>query len=1119
MNRLSALIIGAFFLSCGIGCGIANAAPAPQMVAGESSTSIIKGTVTDEKGDPIIGASVTEAGTTRGTVTDIEGHFSLKAGVKAKLQISFVGYKTVNTTAEDGLNVVLKEDKALLDEVVVVAYGRQKKVNLTGAVATVDIDKTMGARPEQDVSKALQGAAPGLSVINTNGDINGQPTLTIRGLGTLSNGATSSPYIIVDGVPMDDISYLNTNDIASISVLKDAASTSIYGARAAFGVILITTKTAKKGDKVQVNYTNNFAWDNSTYLPDYPDVPTQLTAAIQAKKRVGQQAELFGMDFESMLPYAKAWEAQHGNSKASYREMVPFTSMDNVGDFYITPAGKGLYYADWDVKGIMYRNWAPSNSQNVNIQGSTGKTNYYVSFGYDNKEGIMKFNPDKLKKYTVTANLTTDVTDWLQVGMRLRYGNRRYDSPNTRRNTYQYTWRWGSFFGPYGTADGMDFRNDIAYRKQAATQEMKSYHTGITGFLKANVTKDLTVNADYTYNIMHRDIDGPGFTVYGLNSWNQVIYKDGAYTPSYFNNPAGTYAYNSSARRSSWVLNVYANWEHTFAKVHTVGVMLGANGESKHYRFFDAQRMALADQNHPDLSFATGNQTVSSDRTSSADAGYFGRVNYNYNDILLLEFNGRYDGSSRFPTDDRWAFFPSGSLGYRFSQEKYFEPLRSFWSNGKFRVSYGEVGNEAVGDDMFVSTITTTSADNVHWLDASGVKVVEHGMPSLVASSLSWERIKSLNLGLDLGFFNDELTASFDWFQRKTCDMLAPGKTLPATLGDDAPYTNAGSLRSRGWEINIDWRHNFNKDFGVYVNVNLSDAKVKVVDWTDDSRLLNTNYSGKNYGDIWGFETDRYFETSDFVLNSKGLPTAYAKGVADQSALETGNFAFGPGDIKYKDLNGDGFINAGKGTAEDHGDLKVIGNSLPRYEYSFHIGGNYKGFDLDMFFQGVGKRSVWTRSSFAFPMMRDADAALFAHQTSYNGRDVAADGTVTYTINQGNDYPCLFSGNDGYGVYSATVMLYGCNNYYPQSRYLVNMAYLRFKNLTVGYTLPKDIIHKIYLQKLRVYFSGNNICNLYKASKLPLDPEINEGAGEAYGGWGRTAPITRSISFGLQATF
>jgi TonB-dependent SusC/RagA subfamily outer membrane receptor len=308
------------------------------MVAGENSTSIIKGTVTDEKGDPIIGASVTEAGTTRGTVTDIEGHFSLKAGVKAKLQISFVGYKTVSTTAEDGLNVVLKEDKALLDEVVVVAYGRQKKVNLTGAVATVDIDKTMGARPEQDVSKALQGAAPGLSVINTNGDINGQPTLTIRGLGTLSNGAKSSPYIIVDGVPMDDISYLNTNDIASISVLKDAASTSIYGARAAFGVILITTKTAKKGDKVQVNYTNNFAWDNSTYLPDYPDVPTQLTAAIQAKKRVGQQAELFGMDFESMLPYAKAWEAQHGNSKASYREMVPFTSMDNVGDFYITPA-------------------------------------------------------------------------------------------------------------------------------------------------------------------------------------------------------------------------------------------------------------------------------------------------------------------------------------------------------------------------------------------------------------------------------------------------------------------------------------------------------------------------------------------------------------------------------------------------------------------------------------------------------------------------------------------------------------------------------------------------------------------------------------------------------------
>lgn len=329
MKRQLALL-GALFLTCGSVGTVVNATPAPQVVA-SSATAIVKGTVVDDKGEPVIGASIQEVGTTRGTTTDVNGAFSLKAGKGAKLQVSFIGFKTVNAVAADGMKVTLATDNALLDEVVVVGYGQQKKVNLTGAVSNVDLEKTLSARPEQDVTKALQGAVPGLTVLTTSGDINEEATMKIRGIGSL-NGA-SAPLIVVDGVPTDNLSMINGNDIASITVLKDAASSSIYGSRAAFGVILVTTKQAKKGDRISVNYNANFAWDKSTYLPDYPDVPTQLEAALRAKARQGSgSVELFGMYFDQLLPYAQKWKEQNSGKKG-YGEMRPYVDDNNVGDY------------------------------------------------------------------------------------------------------------------------------------------------------------------------------------------------------------------------------------------------------------------------------------------------------------------------------------------------------------------------------------------------------------------------------------------------------------------------------------------------------------------------------------------------------------------------------------------------------------------------------------------------------------------------------------------------------------------------------------------------------------------------------------------------------------------
>ena len=1112
MKRQLALL-GALFLTCG-SITIAHANPAPQVVA-SNATSIVKGSVVDENGEPIIGASIQEVGTTRGTTTNVKGEFSLKAGVGAKLQISYVGYKTENVKAADGMKVKMVTDNALLDEVVVVGYGQQKKVNLTGAVSNVDLEKTLTARPEQDVTKALQGAIPGLTILTTSGDINEEATMKIRGIGSL-NG-TGSPLIVVDGVPTENLSMVNGNDIASISVLKDAASSSIYGSRAAFGVILITTKQAKKGDRVSVNYTANFAWDKATYLPDYPDVPTQLEAALRAKARQGSgSVELFGMYFDQLLPYAKKWKEQN-SGKIGYGEMRPYVDDNNVGDYRFI-GNQPMYYADFDIQDIWYSNAAPSQSHNVTMSGSSGRTRFFTSFGYNAKEDIMKFNPGQRKRYNATVNLQTDITDWLTAGTRINYSRRHFSRADTWNNMYQYIWRWGSFFIPSGTINGEDFRV-VAMQKQAARKVTAFDQFKLNAFLKANITKELTVNADFTWQVDDFNSKSTDNSVYGMN-WSGT-------SPQWIVGQSSTCTWRDNSKRETWTANFYVNYAKSINEAHNFNVMAGVNGENMTYDYFYAQRPELYSLDYPELNLTYGDRTkwqINASTKDRASAGYFGRINYDYKGIYLLELNGRYDGSSRFPEGDKWAFFPSASAGYRFSQEAYWDGLRDKVSNGKLRFSYGEIGNEDVGLDWpYVASISTISTGYVNWLNSSNSKVNEFDMPDWVSSSLTWERIKTIDVGLDLGILNDQITVGFDWFQRTTNDMFAPGKALPPSVGASTPTTNSGSLRTRGWELNINWRKQINKDLGLYANFSIGDSKSVVTKWDNDKNIGHPldrayAYEGEVWGDIWGFETERYFTEADFAGKNADGSWIYAPGVADQTGLQTQTFVYGPGDIKFKDLNGDGKIDGGKGTEEDHGDLKVIGNCLPRYEYSFHIGGTYKGFDLDLFFQGVGKRDMWTQSAFVFPEMREADLAIYANQTSYNIYD-PENGIVN--ISESNKFPCLFPGNEYAGNVTGVAGEGGCHNYYPQTKYLVDMSYLRLKNVTLGYTLPEELTKKAFIQKLRVYASCSNLFLLHKGSgDLPIDPEMNAGQGSlGYGTWGRTYPITKSWSFGLQVTF
>lgn len=1111
-NRgLAVAAMAALCLSGNWGGVEVKAAPAPQVVAAQKATMTISGTVKDENGAPLVGANVMERSTTRGIVTDIDGKFTLKVAPGSTIIFSYLGYSTVEQKAASNMDIVLKEDNALLDELVVVGYGQQKRANLTGAVSTVNVDKDLVAKPQMDVAKSLQGIVPGLSVINTQGGIDAQPTLTIRGVGTLSNNETSSPYIIVDGIPTEDLTLINPNDIESVSVLKDAASTSIYGSRAAFGVILITTKGGAK-DKVSVNYTNNFSWGTPSILPDYADVPSQLEAMMEVNRNAGtSNPELFGMYFnqpisapgtdlngKTMIDLAKLWQQQHGYKKDDqYRNLRPYQSLSDVGDYYLDPAtGKALFYADWDVVGINYRDWTPSQSHNINVNGTSGRTSYYLSFGYDKKEGVLAANPDELHRYNVTANIQSGVTDWLTVGARFQYTDRTYTKPNPTETPYQYMWRWGSFFYPYGMIDGVDLRSPYALLKAAADDETHTKFTRMTGYLKANIIDGLTLNADYTYTNRNVFVDEVRSPVYGYNTWGTVD------APSMYS--SSSYVYQDSRYNNRWALNVYANYEFNFGK-HNFNVMAGGNAEGGTYRMHYSQRRDLTNVNLPELNLASGEQLVGSEHSHWGTAGYFARINYNWNEIWLLELNGRIDGSSSFPANDRWAFFPSGSVGYRFSQEKYFEPLRDIISNGKLRASFGEIGNEAVGDNMYIQTIGNPS--NSYWLDAKGSRLTMYDLPKMVSETLTWERIQTADIGLDLGFFNNSLNVTFDWYQRKTLDMLAPGTVLPDVLGADAPYGNNGSLRTRGWELSASWNKQFG-DFNVYVSGNVSDFKTVVTEWNNPTGILSDYFSGKVYGDIYGFETDRLFTEDDFTWDAQGNRTGYAPGVANQDGLVgSGNFQYSPGDTKYKDLNNDGKIDGGKGTTSDMGDLKVIGNSTPRFQYGFRLGGSWKGIDIDMYFQGVGKWSQWSTGAFVMPFSRGADG-IYENQMDY----WTPDNTDAW-------WPRLYPGNGVSGTVSGVAT--GAYNFYPQSKYLIDRSYLRFKNLTVGYTLPQNLTKKWYIEKLRVYFTAENLCELINNSFAPVDPEIDssEVSGNGNGTWGRITPMMRTISCGLQLTF
>ena len=1078
---------------------------------------LVSGRILDSSGQPVPGASIIEKGTTNGVNTDIDGKFTISVKSGSSLEVSCIGYETVSVAASENLSVTLKEDTQFLDEVVVVGFGTQKKVNMTGSVAAVDVDKAFGSKPITDVSKGLQGVVPGLSITYNSNDLNASPTMKIRGTGSINGDNT--PLILLDGVEVPDLSFVNPDTIKSISVLKDAASASIYGSRAAWGVVLITSKDGSAvKDKVSITYSNNFSWNQPIGLPKYitdkEGVLAQLEEGMLAQKNVdGSRIEAFGMYYDTIGKGITTWFDKYSGNLSN--------PVYNYGEDYEFIEGTPYYYRVSDPNKEIFKT-SFSQTHNLSVTGNTGKTNYNIGLGYTMNDGTLKAaKKNDVKRYNLNLSTNTQVKNWLNIGTKVMYVEKEYEYPygysqsKGATGLLYYVMRFPTFF-PFGisdgskladgtyasesaaTGEGLYFRHGNAYVANESICSSKDQYMTLGGNVRINLAPGLSFYGDYTrgrYNYENRSMRQP----YYVANWS--FPKKAAVTTNDF-------LERSYVSKITNTYNAYFDYLFDIQKQHNFAIKVGANAEDLRYDNQSVKVNGVQDVEHPTLNLTDGKNEgiVDESLRHRATAGFFGRINYNYKEKYLLELNGRYDGSSSFRTGKQWAFFSSASAGYRISEEKFWTNIKPYVPTLKVRASYGSVGNQAL--DSWYPYISTMATETVSWIGTDMNQVSTTTTPSAVNPDMTWEKIRTLDIGFDAGFFNNELNVTFDWYQRRNVGMLVAGNEIVRYAGIAvAPLENGGDMKTNGWELQIDYNHAFNKDFAIYGTVTLSDAKSEITKWNNTTGALNSWYKGKKLGEIWGFETDRYFNSSD--VNPDGT---LKTGTPDQSYLQNGSFRFGAGDIKYKDLNKDGKIDTGKGTIDDHGDLKRIGNQLPRYEYSLRVGAMLKGFDVEVLLQGVGKRDMWSTSSLFIPHAAGAQMNIFENQLDYWTES-----------NQNARFPRPYI-NGAFGSLSGLPGNSGCNNFAPQTKYLNNLAYLRVKNFTVGYTLPQNLTRKIFVEKLRFYFSAQNLFTFDHIDGV-MDPECTGGSSKSYTNGmdmtmaGRAMPFNRQWSCGLQITF
>lgn len=977
----------------------------------------------------------------------------------------------------------------------VVGYGKQKKVNLTGAVASVGGEE-LENRVTKSLSSMLQGTVAGLNVTTSSGVPGSSASINVRGITSIHE---SEPLVLIDGA-VGDIDRVNPNDVESISVIKDASAAAIYGARAAFGVILVTTKSgAAKGGKATVRYSGRFGWQAPTTSTDY---------------------ETTG--YWSVYTINQFWQANSGTLYVDYTDQDMQELWNRVNDKTEHPdrpwvvedvrngRNQWVYYGNYDWWHSLYRDNRPMQQHNVSISGGKDDVKYFVSGSYDKQTGILRENPDIYRKYNLRSKIDFRINEWLTMSNNTSFYSSQYSylGDGDVENTLAYSarhalacfpqknpdgsWLYSTPYLNYKVANG---RHILLGENSHRNVERSTDFTNTTRLVYAPI-RELSFTGDFTYR---------QYQSRNTSRSNVMYYRE------YPDGELLSYATGAGANRLDeavntnqyYSTNIFGTYDDTFNQAHHLSVVGGMNYEAWKNKNISAYGENLVSTDLDDLDLVGQNAEgatitgVGGGQNEYALLGIFGRINYDYKSRYLFEVSGRYDGTSRFASGSRWGFFPSASAGWRISEESFFQPVRQWIDNLKVRGSFGSLGNQNISS--YYSFARLISISSLGYTFGEGSVLPKYSSLSApIASGMTWETAQQWDFGFDLTMLGNRLNLTVDGYIRDTKDMLTDGVDLPGVYGADLPDMNAADLRTKGYEITLNWRDRLtlgNKPFEYSVGLNLSDYKSVITKYDNENKTFAKDYyEGMEIGEIWGYVTDGLFQTDEEAK-------AYAEKVDLSYVLKGQTGGWQAGDVKFVDLDGDGKVGIGSNNVDNPGDRKILGNSLPSFSYGISASAQWNGFDVSAFFQGTGNH-YWYPAGQSMPFWGPYSYPYL----SFLQKDFLAD--VWTAENTDAYFPRAMAYSASGGVLSNV-----------NDRYLQNLRYLRFKNLTVGYTLPQSWTGKARIESVRIYFTGENLCYwspLKKHSRY-VDPEAAIDRSDAYNN--AYYPWQKSFLFGIDVTF
>jgi len=1055
------------------------------ILASGQQARTISGSVKDSNGQPLPGVAVMVKGTTIGTVTDVDGLFRMSIPDNAQtLAFSFVGMKPQEIAIANQVvfNVVMVEETIGIEEVVAVGYGTMRKANLSGAVDQVT-SEVLENRTITNLTQGLQGVMPNVNIRPLDGKPNQAPAINIRG--TTSIGQGGNALILIDGVEGDP-SMLNPNDIASISVLKDASSAAIYGARGVFGVVLITTKSPSK-DKMSISYGVNYGIKSPIVKPNY--VSDGLLWAKMFNESFYNWEGTYPRSVNKTLTFSQEYLA----------ELERRATVGGLPEVEVGPDGNYVYYGNTDWFDILYKETSNTVEHNITVSGATDKTSFMLTGRIFDQEGLFRYNSDDYMMYNMRSKGTAQIFPWLEVSNNSDFSQMTYRNPvnvgeggGIWRNIADEGHPLATLLNPDGTLtfSAAYTVGDFYYGKNGIDTKRNTFRN-TSAFSAKFMDNHLRVKGDFTFQVANNNSKQirvpipysrrPGVIEYIGTTTNDIqeTQRETRYSAS----------------------NIYTEYENRFADKHYVKLLVGYNYEQSVFERLRAMRNGLITENARDINLALGQSiTTEGGYEKWVILGGFYRLNYIFSDRYLVEFNGRYDGSSKFPENERFAFFPSFSAAWRISEESFFKISDKIISDLKVRASYGSLGNGSIGSYAFQETFSISQSGRI----LNGIRPQQTSRPSVLPDGLTWETATTRNIGIDLGLLSGKLQFTGDMYVRETTDMYTIGMTLPAVFGATSPRGNYADLVTKGWELVANWNDKANvksKPLNYSVRFSLADNQAEITRYNNPDKFLNDYYVGMKIGELWGFITEGFFTSEEEIANH-----------ANQSLYRSSSSGkISIGDIKLKDLKPDGVINAGDNTVDNPGDRTIIGNTAPRYTYGINLSADWNNFFFSAFFQGVGKQD-W------YPIY---ESTIFWGQYNRPYSDIPKwhlnEGIIWSPENPNSFFPRYVSrlANRAEGILRQT-----------QSKYVMDASYIRLKNIQIGYNIPGRLIPKIGLQSARIFASGESLWTwspIYKImdnvdvenATAPSDQLFTSGnAGDGY-----NYPMMKNITFGISVTF